>query len=246
MAAVRRKVRSAMTYPIVIAGLAIMIVTAMLVFLVPTFERIFADLNGRLPLPTRIVMGASRFLTANALSVLALVVATALLLRLALRTTTGRYRWDTLKLKLPILGPILLRSSLARFSRSLGGLLRSGTMILDALQIASRTVPNAVLRRAVDTMGTEVRNGRGIAACMSEHSIFPAMVVQMVDVGEESGKLDAMLDKVAEYYEQRVQASVDAITSLIEPVLLVFMGVTVGGMVIALYLPMFEIINVVK
>jgi type IV pilus assembly protein PilC len=244
--AIRRKVKSAMTYPVAIAGLATLIVVAMLVFLVPTFEKIFADLDGQLPLPTRIVIGASRFLTGNVLLVLLLVVLTVVGLRLAVRTERGRFAWDSAKLRIPVLGPLLLRGAIARFARSLAVLLRSGTMILDALDIASRTVPNAVIRKAVTAMEQDVRNGRSIGACMAEQPIFPSMVVQMVEVGEESGRLDSLLEKVADYYENRVQASVDAITSLIEPALLIFMGFTVGGMVISLYLPMFQVINLVQ
>lgn len=245
-AAIRRKVRSAMTYPIAIASLAGLIVTAMLVFLVPTFERIFADLEGQLPLPTRIVIGSSRFLTGNLVPVALAVVLAVVGLRLAVRTERGRFAWDTTKLRLPVLGPLLLRSSISRFCRSLSVLLHSGTTILEALDIAARTVPNMVVRRAVREMEVEVRNGRGIGACMAEHAVFPAMLVQMVEVGEESGRIDELLEKAAVYYESRVQAAVDGITSLIEPALLVFMGITVGGMVVSLYLPMFQVINLVQ
>lgn len=246
-AAIRRKIRSAMTYPVAIAGLAALIVTAMLLFLVPTFERIFADLDGRLPLPTRIVIGISDTLGGNLPAVVAVVAAGVVGLRLMGRTSRGRLLIDAGKLRVPVFGPLLQRSMVARFARSLAALLRSGTPILDALHISARTAPNAVMLRAVAEIERQIRNGRQLGTAIGEQpGVFPPMVVQMVDVGEESGRLDTLLDKVADYYEQQVDAAVATLTSLLEPALLVFMGITVGGIVIALYLPMFQVINLVR
>ncbi len=246
-AAIRRRIRSAMTYPVAVAGLAALIVTAMLMFLVPTFERIFADLDGRLPLPTRIVIAVSDLLSGNLLVVAAAVAAAGVGLRVAARTAPGRLALDATKLRVPVFGPLLHRSALARFARSLAALLRSGTPILEALEVSSRTVHNTVVVRAIGEVAREIRNGRHLGAALGEQpKVFPAMVVQMVDVGEESGRLDALLEKVAEYEESRVDAAVASLTSMLEPALLVFMGVTVGGIVVALYLPMFQVINLVR
>jgi type IV pilus assembly protein PilC len=242
----RGKIRSAMTYPVVVFAMVLMIVSAMLIFIVPTFATLYESLGGTLPLPTRMLMGASdglrRFFP---LIVLAAVGAVFGLRRLK-ATPAGRYQLDRFKLKVKVFGPLFHKSALSRFSRTLSTLIRSGVPILQALEIVAETVNNMVISRAVRDVQDSVREGESLARPLSKHPTFPAMVVQMMAVGEETGALDTMLGKVADFYDQEVEAAVASLTSMIEPILIAVMGAAVGGMVVALYLPLFSIINLVK
>jgi type IV pilus assembly protein PilC len=244
--ALRGKIRSAMTYPVVVFIMVIGIVSAMLLFIVPTFETLYESLGGTLPLPTRILMGASDLLRRFFLVVVLLAGALVFLLRKWKATQKGRYQWDRFKLKVKVFGPLFHKSALSRFSRTLATLIRSGVPILQALEIVAETVNNAVISRAVRDVQDSVREGESLATPLSKHATFPAMVVQMMAVGEETGALDTMLSKVADFYDQEVEAAVASLTSMIEPILIAVMGAAVGGMVVALYLPLFNIINLVK
>jgi type IV pilus assembly protein PilC len=246
-AQLKRKVRSAMTYPIAIGALAGLIVTGMLLFLVPRFEEIFSNLGGTLPLPTRIIIKLSNIFTSSMPIIIVGTFGFVFGLRQWIKRPTGRLAFDAFKLKIPLFGDLIRKAAVARFARSLGVLVRSGAPILEALAISSRTVRNQLLTNAVEDVSSLVRDGSTIAKAMQEHkSVFPSMVIHMIEAGEESGQLDALLDKVSDYYEKQVEATVDALTSLIEPMLLVFMGVVVGGMVVSLYLPMFKVISLVQ
>jgi type IV pilus assembly protein PilC len=242
----RGKIRSAMTYPVVVSIMVVGIVSAMLIFIVPTFENLYSSLGGTLPLPTRMLMGASnilrRFFPVVALAVVALVF----LFRRWKATDSGRYQWDKFKLKVKVFGPLFHKSALSRFSRTLSTLIRSGVPILQALEIVGETVNNMVISRAVRDVQDSVREGESLATPLAKHATFPAMVVQMMAVGEETGALDTMLSKVADFYDQEVEAAVASLTSMIEPILIAVMGAAVGGMVIALYMPLFNIINLVQ
>jgi len=244
--ALRGKIKSAMTYPVVVFAMVLMIVAAMLLFIVPTFESLYESLGGTLPLPTRVLMGASNGLR----RFFPLVVVAVGLLVFGLRrwkaTTRGRYALDKFKLKVKVFGPLFHKSALSRFSRTLSTLIRSGVPILQALEIVGETVNNAVISRAVRDVQDAVREGESLATPLSKHATFPPMVVQMMAVGEETGALEVMLAKVADFYDQEVEAAVASLTSLIEPILIAVMGAAVGGMVIALYMPLFNIINLVK
>ncbi len=242
----RGKIRSAMTYPIVVSMMVVGIVAAMLIFIVPTFADLYDSLGGTLPLPTRMLMGASNILRRFFLVVLLAVVALVFVFRRWKATDQGRYQVDRFKLKVKVFGPLFHKTALSRFSRTLSTLIRAGVPILQALEIVGETVNNMVISRAVRDVQDAVREGESLATPLAKHATFPAMVVQMMAVGEETGALDTMLSKVADFYDQEVEAAVASLTSMIEPILIAVMGAAVGGMVIALYMPLFNIINLVK
>ena len=242
----RRKIKSAMAYPAAVVSLVLLILSAMLLFVVPQFKSIYAQLGGKLPLPTRILLGASDAVRTKWWLFLILVVGSVFAFRRYKRTPPGRAMVDSLKLKAPIFGALVHKTALARFSSTLGMLLRSGVPILQALDIVSETVGNRVISKAVSDVQGSVREGESIAKPLSKHPVFPPMVVQMLAVGEETGAVDVMLDKVADFYNSEVTAAVDALTSLIEPLLIAVIGGAVGAAVISLYMPMFNIINLVK
>lgn len=242
----KRKIKSAMTYPVAVLCLVLLIVTAMLLFVVPTFKTLYSDLGGTLPLPTRILLAVSGFCTTYAPVLLVVAVLGVLAFRRWLRTEDGRAHFDVFKLRVPIFGKLVHKTALTRFSRTLAVLLRSGVPILESLEITSETVNNTVVSRAVKDVQEAVRRGESVHQPLSSHTVFPPMVTQMLAVGEETGMVDVMLEKVADFYDQEVEAMVDALTSLLEPLLIVVLGGAVGGMVVALYMPMFQIINLVK
>ena len=242
----RRQIKSAMTYPVVVVAMVMLILAAMLLFVVPQFESIYANLGGTLPLPTRILLGVSTAVRTYWYMVLLGGIVFSLLFRRYKRTDSGRARVDALKLKVPVFGALFHKVALARFAATLGMLLRSGVPILQALDNVKDTVNNRVIGDAVDDVKTSVREGESIAKPLGKHRVFTPMIVQMMAVGEETGAVDTMLDKVAEFYNSEVTASVEALTSLIEPLLIAFIGAAVGAAVIALYMPMFNVINLIK
>jgi type IV pilus assembly protein PilC len=242
----RQKIKSAMTYPIAVVALVVLIMSAMLLFVVPQFKNIYAQLGGTLPLPTRVLLAMSDAMKKYWYVFILLAIAGRFLFRRYKRTAAGREMVDTLKLKVPVFGSLFHKTALSRFSSTLGMLLRSGVPILQALDIVTDTVNNRVIAKAVADVQSSVREGESIAKPLSKHAIFPPMVVQMLAVGEETGQIDTMLDKVATFYDQEVEASVDALTSLIEPLLIAIIGAAVGAAVIALYMPMFNIIKLIQ
>jgi len=245
-AALRSKIRSAMAYPVAVMGLVSMIVVAMLIFVVPMFKSMYKQVGGTLPTPTLILLGVSNVFSTYFPIIVPLGIGGVIGLKRALRTTGGRAKWDRIKLHLPIFGRLTHKTAIARFARTLAVLLKSGVPILESLEITSDTVGNAVVASAVKDVQTAVKGGESVARPLATHKVFPAMVTQMMSVGEETGALDGMLDKIADFYDQEVESLVDALTSLIEPILIVVMGSVVGGMVVCLYLPMFNIIKLVK
>jgi type IV pilus assembly protein PilC len=242
----RRKIKSAMTYPIAVVALVVLIMAAMLLFVVPQFESIYKQLGGTLPLPTRILLGMSKGVRTYWYVVILAAVGVSFAIRRVRKIPRGREILDGLKLKIPIFGPLFHKTAVARFSSTLGMLLRSGVPILQALEIVGDTVNNKVVSRAIEDVKGSVREGETIARPLSRHAVFPSMVVQMLAVGEETGQIDTMLDKVAEFYNSEVSAAVDALTSLIEPLLIAIIGGCVGAAVISLYMPMFNIIKLIK
>jgi type IV pilus assembly protein PilC len=240
------KVKAAMTYPVVVFVMAIGMCLGMLIFIVPVFDKMFSDLGGTLPLPTRVLVtisGALRF----ALPGLAVV------------TTTGVWWWrrhkndervrdvvDPLKLRLPVFGQLARKIALARFSRNLSVLLRSGVPILGALEIVGATTGSVVITRALEDVRTSVASGSSVSGPLGNHPIFPPMVVQMIASGEETGSIDTMLSRIAQFYDEEVEATTEALTSLIEPLMIAALGVLVGGMIVALYLPIFNVANLVQ
>jgi type IV pilus assembly protein PilC len=242
----RRKIKSAMTYPTVVFALCILIVAAMLLFIVPTFKNIYAQLGGTLPLLTRVLISLSTTFK-KFFPIFFLLGGGAIYgFRRWIQTDTGRRAWDKVKLRTPVFGKLVQKTALTRFSSTLAVLMRSGVPILEALEITSETVNNTVLADAVKDVQSAVKTGESMAKPLATHGVFPPMVVQMIAVGEETGAVDTMLDKIGEFYNQEVEATVDALTSLLEPLLIVFLGASVGGMVIALYMPMFNIIKLIK
>jgi type IV pilus assembly protein PilC len=239
----RGKIKSAMTYPVAVVALVVLIMSAMLLFVVPQFEGIYASLDAKLPLPTRGLLAMSRFFKSSWF----LFIGGALGARFALRrwkkTERGREILDSAKLRAPVFGSLFHRTALSRFSSTLAMLLRSGVPILQSLEIVSDTVGNKVVGRAISDVQLSVRDGESIAKPLTKHAVFPPMVVQMISVGEETGQVDTMLEKVAQFYDQEVEAAVDALTSLIEPILIAVIGGCVGAAVVALYLPMFQVIE---
>jgi type IV pilus assembly protein PilC len=242
----RRKIKSAMTYPVVVVALVMLILSAMLLFVVPQFESIYAQLGGKLPLPTRLLLSVSNALRSYWYVFLVLIIGTAFAFRRYKKTDRGRAQVDAVKLKVPVFGGLFHKTALARFSGTLGMLLRSGVPILQALDIVADTVNNKVISKAVGDVQGAVREGESMARPLSRHAVFPPMVVQMLAVGEETGAVDTMLDKVADFYNSEVSASVDALTSLIEPLMIAIIGGAVGAAVIALYMPMFNIIKLIQ
>jgi type IV pilus assembly protein PilC len=242
----KRKIKSAMTYPVVVFGLVLMIVTAMLIFVVPMFKNLYGELGGTLPFPTRMLIGVSTIFTKFFPVVVVLIVAGTFGFKKWIQGESGRAKFDVIKLRMPIFGKLVHKTALTRFARTLSVLLRSGVPILESLEITSETVSNSVMSKAIKDTQAAVKTGESVAKPLATHPTFPPMVVQMMAVGEETGALDEMLDKVADFYDQEVEATVNALTSLLEPLLIVVMGSAVGGMVVALYMPMFNIINLIK
>ena len=246
-AKLRRQVRSALVYPSAILVVGVLVMIIMMTKVLPVFEKMFKDIGGgSLPAPTRFVLGMSHMVQDNILVILtALGLATGGFIAMA-RNPKGRYILDATFLKTPVIGTVLRKIAVARFTRTLGTLLSSGVAILDALQIVARTAGNAVVSKAIMFAREKVSEGKDIASPLLETAIFPPMVVQMIGVGEQTGAMDEMLQKIADFYEEEVDAAVAAMTSLLEPVILVFLGGSVGGMLIAMYLPIFEIAGNIK
>jgi type IV pilus assembly protein PilC len=242
----RRKVKSAMTYPLVVAVLVLLIVTAMLLFIIPMFKGLYDQLGGKLPKPTQMLIDVSSIVRHFWFIIFGVEVGAVVGFRKWISTDEGRKKWDVIKLRVPVFGTLVRKTALARFSRTLSALVRSGVPILESLDIVSDTCGNYVVSKAVLDTQSAVKQGEPLARRLEQHDVMPPMVVQMMAVGEETGALDEMLDKIADFYDQEVEATVEALTSLIEPLLIVVMGGAVGGMVISLYLPMFNIIKLIK
>ncbi|MDF1597659.1 MAG: type II secretion system F family protein [Acidimicrobiia bacterium] len=241
----RAKIKSAMMYPIAVFGLVIMIVAAMLMFIVPMFEDLYADLGGELPVPTKMLLAVSKVVTSYWWALMIVTVGSLFMFRRWIATDSGRTTFDKIKLKLPIFGNLVHKTAIARFAHTLASLTKTGVPILQAMDIVAETSGNAVVSAAVLDVKASVREGESIAKPLESHKIFPPMVVQMIAVGEETGALDTMLEKIGSFYDQEVQTMVDGLTSLIEPLLIVVLGATVGGMLISLYMPMFNVINLI-
>jgi len=241
----RGKVKSAMTYPVVVFVIAILAVIGMLLFIVPVFATMFEDLGGELPAPTKVLVFLSGAMKIFApVGVVATVVFFATWPKVKQKQSV-RNVLDPLKLKVPVFGSLFQKIALARFSRNLGTMMRSGVPILQSLEIVSSTTGNVVLERAIRDVQESVRTGESIAKPLENHSVFPAMVVQMMSVGEDTGALDDMLDKIAEFYDQEVEATTEALTSLIEPLMIAVLGSIIGAMIIALYMPIFSVFNLI-
>jgi type IV pilus assembly protein PilC len=245
--ALKGKIKSAMTYPIAMGALVLMILAAMMVFVVPVFEEMFSSMGGELPFITQLLVNVSDFVSGiGGLFLLVGGVVAIFVFRWWKGTVSGKLIWDGVKLRMPIFGSMIRKFSLAKFTRTFGTLVSAGVPILGALDIVADTSGNEVVSQAVKKTRSAIKEGETIAKPLSESKVFPSMLVQMIAVGEETGALDAMLNKIADFYEEEVATAVDGITSLIEPLMMATLGLIVGGMVIALYMPMFQIITLVQ
>ena len=237
------EVKSAMIYPIAVMVIAAVVVAAILWKVIPTFAQMFAGLNAELPLPTRVVIAASNGVVAWGWLVVIILGALGYALKQYYATDGGRHTIDALLLKAPILGNIIRKVAVARFCRTLSTLLASGVPILDGLDITARTSGNAIIEDAILTTRTGIERGETISGPLRETNVFPSMVVQMINVGETTGALDAMLSKIADFYEEEVDTAVAGLLTLLEPIMIAFLGVVVGGIVIAMYMPIFDMIS---
>jgi len=239
----KNQVRSAMIYPIAVITIAAIVVAVILLKVIPTFAALFAGLGAELPLPTRIVVAASNFLARYFIFVVGLVAVGIYAFRAYYRTNNGRHTIDRILLQLPIFGEILRKIAVARFCRTLATLTSSGVPILDSLEITAKTAGNAIIEDAIFTTRKSVEAGKTIAEPLRDAKVFPNMVVQMVSVGEQTGALDTMLNKIAEFYEDEVDVAVAGLIKLMEPIMIAILGTVIGGVVIAMYLPMFSLIS---
>ncbi len=244
--ALKAKIKSAMTYPIAMGGLVLIVLAAMMVFVVPTFEKMFADMGGELPFATQLLVDISNFVAGWGGAIALVSFITAIFVFKWWSKGPGKLIWDGAKLQMPVFGSLVRKIALARFTRTFGTLVAAGVPILSALDIVADTAGNEVIAIAVRKARSAIKEGETIAKPLSESKVFPSMLVQMIAVGEETGALDQMLNKVAAFYDEEVSTATDGLTSLIEPLMMASLGVIVGGIVIALYLPMFQVITLVN
>lgn len=239
--ALKKKVKGAMTYPTICLAISILILVVILVFVIPVFEEMFAQMNNAtLPLPTQIVVGMSNAFKNNLLWIILPIIAVIYLFRKVYNTEKGRLRVDQTLLHLPIVGMLIRKVAVAKFTRTLSTMLQSGVPILEALQVVARTAGNKVIERAVFRVADSIAEGRPIAEPLEESGVFPNMVVQMINVGESVGALDTMLEKIADFYDEEVDQAVSNLTAMIEPFMMVFLGGLIGALVVSMYLPIFE------
>ena len=243
--ALRRKIKGAMVYPGVIMTVAAGAVAVLLIFVIPTFQNMFESAGIQLPGPTQFVISLSDFMQKQWYLVLGAIVGTVFAINRWYKTDTGQLALDKLVLRLPILGPLQRKAAIARFTRTLGTLVSSGVSILDGLEITARTAGNRVLHDAIMESRSSIAGGETISEPLKKSGVFPPMVVQMINVGEQTGGLDEMLTKIADFYDEEVDAAVEVLLSAMEPVMIVFLGVVVGGMIVAMYLPIFDMVNAV-
>jgi type IV pilus assembly protein PilC len=243
----RRQVKGAMIYPSAITVVGILVMGVMMTFVLPTFERMFKELGaGALPAPTRVVLAMSHFTIDNLHFIIGGMILLAVGFVSMIRNEKGRLIWHHVLLRMPVIGPVIRKGAVARFTRTLGTLLSSGVPILEALEIVAKTSGNEVIKRGILDAREKVAEGKDLATPLMATAIFPPMVVQMIGVGERTGAMDEMLQKIADFYEDEVDQAVAAMTALIEPIILVGLGGGVGGMLIAMYLPIFEIAGGIK
>jgi type IV pilus assembly protein PilC len=235
-----------MVYPTVVMAVAIGVTAVLLIFVIPVFEKMFKDFGGVLPAPTQFVIDLSNGLRDQLIPVIIGIIGAVFGIRALSRTTKGKLFLDGLLLRAPILGPLFRKVAVAKFTRTLGTMIASGVPILDALQITAKSSGNKVVENAVMYTRERIAEGRTMADPLAETGVFPVMVVQMIAVGESTGAMDAMLQKIADFYEDEVDAAVAALTSLLEPLLMVVLGVLLGGLIIAMYLPIFELAGNIK
>ncbi len=242
----KSKVKSAMVYPLAIMSIAVVVIFFLMTFVIPVFAEMFSSFGGTLPAPTQLVMTLSNLTKKYIIYAVPAVIIAIKLFKRFYRTPKGRKLVDSLALKAPVMGPLIQKVAVAKFTRTLGTLVSSGVPIIDSLQITARTAGNKVVEEAVLTTINSVKEGESLADPLKRQAIFPSMVVQMIEVGESSGALDTMLEKIADFYEEEVDTAVEALTALMEPALMVFLGVTIGFIVVAMYLPIFKMAGAIE
>jgi len=242
----RAKIKSAMTYPVIVLIMSLVSVVSMLVFIVPVFQRMFEGMGGELPLPTMVLVYLSQAMVWVGPLMVVIAISFAIWWPRNKNTVRVRRFLDPLKLKMPVFGLLMKKIAIARFSRNFADMIGAGVPILRALQIVGETSGNYVIEESLRKVADSVRNGNSLAAPMAHESVFPPMVVQMIAVGEGAGSLEVMLDKIADFYDQEVEAATEQLTAMIEPLMVAFLGVVIGGMVVALYLPIFNISKLIK
>jgi type IV pilus assembly protein PilC len=238
--ALQKKIKGAMTYPIICLGIALLITSVILIFVIPVFEKMFADMGGGLPGPTQVVVNASHFFKSNFLFVIVSWFVISFIFKKIYASDKGKMKIDALLLNAPIAGILIRKVAVAKFTRTLSTMLESGVPILDALEVVAKTAGNKVIEEAVFHVASSIAEGRPIAEPLEESGVFPNMVVQMINVGEQVGALDAMLEKIADFYDTEVDQAVENLTAMLEPFMMVFLGGMIGGLVVAMYLPIFK------
>jgi type IV pilus assembly protein PilC len=246
VAKLKGKVKGAMVYPAVTLSIAVIVLTIILVFVIPVFQNMFADFGGQLPAPTQMVINLSDFVKSNILYIIGAIVLLFIAYKRFYKTQKGRTFVDKAVLKFPVFGILIRKVAVAKFTRTMGTMLTSGVSILEALDIVAKTAGNKSIENAIYSVRGAISEGRTMADTLVESGVFPSMVCQMIAVGESTGALDNMLNKIADFYDEEVDQAVENLTSLIEPFMLVFLGVTIGGLVISMYLPIFNMASVIK
>lgn len=241
----KKQVKSAMTYPTTIVGIALLVIAVILVFVIPAFEKMFADFGGALPAPTQVVINISNFVQDYILVIIGAIVFIIFAFKKIYATEKGRARIDDLALKAPVFGILIRKVAVAKFSRTMATMISSGVPILDGLDIVSKTAGNKTVEKAINQVRISISEGKTIAEPLKESGVFPPMVCQMIEVGEQAGAIDTMLSKIADFYDDEVDDAVGNLTSMMEPLLMLFLGTTVGGLVIAMYLPIFKLAGTV-
>jgi len=242
----KAKVKGAMVYPTIVLVVAVGVCTVLLLFVTPTFEKMFKDFGGSLPGPTQFVVDLSKFLQSYIIHMAVGVGAVVFGFKAWKSSTKGREQWDAFVIRTPIFGPLIRKVAVARFTRTLGTMISSGVPILDALEVVAKTAGNTVIEKAIRYTKEKISEGKTIVEPLGQTKVFPTMVVQMIGVGEATGAMDQMLSKIADFYDDEVDAAVGALTSMIEPVMMVFLGGVVGGFLVAMYLPIFSIAGAIK
>ena len=245
-AKLKSKIKGGMTYPIVTIAIAIIVVAVIMVFVIPVFEEMFSSMGHALPAATQFVVNLSRAVKSNILYIIGVIIIAIFALRRFYRTEKGKVFIDDLLLKLPMFGQLIRKAAVAKFTRTMGTMLTSGVAILDALEIVAKTAGNKIIEKAIFDTRTAIAEGRTMSDPLSESGVFPSMVCQMIAVGESTGALDAMLTKIADFYEEEVDQAVENLTSLIEPFMIVFLGVVIGGLVVSMYLPIFKMAGAIS
>ena len=245
-AKLKSKIKGGMTYPIVTIVIAIIVVAVIMVFVIPVFEQMFSSMGHALPAATQFVVNLSRAVKSNILYIIGVIIIAIFALRRFYRTEKGKVFIDDLLLKLPMFGQLIRKAAVAKFTRTMGTMLTSGVAILDALEIVAKTAGNKIIEKAIFDTRTAIAEGRTMSDPLSESGVFPSMVCQMIAVGESTGALDAMLTKIADFYEEEVDQAVENLTSLIEPFMIVFLGVVIGGLVVSMYLPIFKMAGAIS